>query len=557
MSCIIEEIGDLTNRVTALEAEIGAPDLGIGNFYLTLAEGLAATETGEHFGYLTAGGQFVYATRTAGGHTVLGTFALQSDVDLLKDKLLGLPITAVTIADLTANNAPIINAAIALSTNVEIVLPKGVIQVNEPILGASYKTLRGAGAGLTVLKAKNTFTFDATNNAIIFANNCDGFNVKDLTVDASKVYGFNIVSGLTDLRLNGIRHTNCRDYLVREVRAYNATGYSFWPVGTANNDTQLSLMTQRGTYENCWSYNANVHFEPLRCNDMLFDNCHGRAGDGDISCEAGFHPYVFGKRIRFTNCTFESGGAAILAVPSGGFLLQASFENCDFTSTNVPALRGDSQGNPMDISIVNCRLKSLADHGSDLGGGGGGFSFYAANSKFSGSGAGISVAGILAGGEIEMNFVNCLCHGHCTNPVGQSNGMIITNATKRVRFDGELRATAANGAIPVANGAANFIVMSRTTLLTPDPLKNMAVKYEDTDQIVAVADGGDSRLDITLKNPVLDKTKAFMSIVQMDGAGQPGSYRVELTNGSPFATVRIAGNHAGKTFSYYYREMFD
>lgn len=460
------------------------------------------------------------------------------------------------IANFTADNAPIINAALVSTTDGAVSLPPGVIQINSPIIGQSDRRLIGAGRGATTLLLKPTFIYDSTNNAAIFANALTGFNVSDLTIENGKI-GWT-PSGGFGLRLCGIRHTNCTDYSVENVTVKNASGYAFWPVGTANTPVQTNLMSQRATYRDCWSYNANVHFEAMRCNDILFENCHSRSGAGDIPCEAGFHPLVFGNRIAFCSCSHESNGSGLLLLASGGPLKGITLDNCNFVSQNFRGITADSQGQQVSVLLSNSRFESLVGNGTDIGGGGGGAIWRADNCQFVGAGSSISVAGLVVGGEVDFSLANCLASGSCSHPTGQANGAINSNATRRITFDGELRAVATGGGFAIAKGAAK-ILLSPNTILTPNPLRNEAVFLEATGQVTAtnLVPSTSSQVAITLPAECIQKAKAHLTLSLLDAAVPGGSlaYSWDVTQGTPFVTAKILGNFTGKTFSYYYREL--
>lgn len=434
--------------------------------------------------------------------------------------------------------------------------PPGQIQINSPIIGQSNRRLQGSGRGATTVLLKPTFVYTSANNGAIFADALAGFNVSDLTIDNGKI-GWALAGGF-GTRLNGIRHNNCSDFSVESVTVKNASGYSFFPVGTANTPSQTNLMTQRAVYRDCWSYNANVHFEALRCNDILFENSHSRSGDGDIPCEAGFHPFVFGNRISFCSCSHDANGSGFLLVASGSPLQGIVLDSCNFVSRNFRAITADSQGQQVSVLMTNSRFESLVGHGTDIGGGGGGATWRADNCQFFGTGSS-NTAGLVVGGEVDFSLVNCLASGTCSGGAAtQANGAINSNATKRITFDGELRALATGGGTAIAKGAVK-ILLSPNTVLNPSPLRNEAVFLEATGQVVAtnLIAGTSSQVAITLSAACLIKTKAHLTLSLLDAAIPASSltYSWDVTQGTPFVTAKILGNFTGKAFSYYYREL--
>jgi Pectate lyase superfamily protein len=462
----------------------------------------------------------------------------------------------VVITNPSADNAPIINSALISTTDGIVELPPGVIQINSPIIGQSNRRLVGSTQGGTTLLLKSTFVYTAANNGAIFADSLTDFSVTDLTIDNAKI-GWTQAGGF-GTRLCGIRHTNCSDFVVERVTVKNASGYSFWPSGTANTPSQTNLMTQRAAYRDCWSYNANVHFEALRCNDILFENCNSRSGDGDIPCEAGFHPLTFGSRISFCSCSHDSNGSGFLLVASGSPLLGIVVDSCNFVSKNFRAITADSQGQQVSVLMTNSRFESLVGHGTDIGGGGGGATWRADNCQFIGTGS-TNTAGLVVGGEVDFSAVNCLAFGTCSGGAGtQANGAINSNVTKRITFDGELRAVATGGGSAIAKGAVR-IVLSPNTVLSPNPQRNEAVFLEATGQAVAtnLVAGTSSQVAITLPAECLTKAKAHLTLSLLDSVVPAGnlSYSWDVTQGTPFVTAKILGNFTGKTFSYYYREL--
>ena len=176
--------------------------------------------------------------------------------------------------------AAIINAALADPNVSKVVLGVGVFVLNSPIIVPSGKTLMCSGRSDTIIRASADFTIpDAQNNAVIVsAEQSSHITLSDFTVDAAKI-------SPDGLRLNGIFMRFSSDFLVARIDVENATGYAHYAAG------DLGLIFNggptgtpaSGRYEDCNTFNSQVHFEQFFADGITLFNVHSRDGDGDIS----------------------------------------------------------------------------------------------------------------------------------------------------------------------------------------------------------------------------------------------------------------------------------
>lgn len=344
----------------------------------------------------------------------------------------------------------------------EIVIPAGVVVLSQPIVGRSHLTIRGSGRDSTFLVAGPSFTYASPTNALIAGIGTTGFNVTDLSLDGNKI-GWSPTTGY-GVRLCGIVHRNSKDYYVERVSTLNTSGYAYFGVGTANNATQTHLMTEHGRYRDIRSTNANVHLEMMKCNDILVDGLTYSAGDGDMPCEAGVHPLLFGKRHTYRRVHGSGGNPGFNIVASNGDFEGIVIDDANVTATTRGvALTVSAQGNKIkDVRMINSRFEAQNGNGTDIEGG----HFRVSNSSFIGSRPSNPVIGLVIGGECDMRCVNTLAEGRSFAPGQWSYGVVNQNATRHLFFDGELRAIAQPGAYASATGSSKLTLTATTTKTT-------------------------------------------------------------------------------------------
>ena len=247
------------------------------------------------------------------------------------------------IVHISANAGPdlaaIINAALADPNVTTVVLGAGVFLLNSPIIVPSDKTLMGSGRYDTIIRASADFTIpDAQNNAVIVSEEqSSNITLSDFTVDAAKV-------SPDGLRLNGIFMRFSSDFLVTRIDVENATGYAHYAAGDLGlffNGGPTGTPAS-GRYEDCNTFNSQIHFEQFFADRITLFNVHARDGDGDIPTEAYFHPIV-GSR----NITYEQSSA----IGSGflGFSLISAvlpLENISIINTQIEIMH-PSQGSAL------------------------------------------------------------------------------------------------------------------------------------------------------------------------------------------------------------------
>lgn len=517
------------------------------HYFSSQAAGETGTATGEFFSHPDGSGGLVYRERTAGGSTIIGYAATRSLIDKVS--------LVVAIADLTADNSALINAALAVPGISVVKLPPGVIEIGSPIVGVNHRLLTGSGKGQTILKVKASFSYDGTNNAAIDAIGKTGFCVSDLTIRNEKV-GWTGTAFTT--RLNGVRHRNCTDYHVERVDAFDVSGYAFFAQGSGTSDPNI---TKRAVYRSCWAYNAHVDFEQMASEDVLLDDCHARLGTGDIPADAMFHPLLRSKNIHFQSCTGEDNGTGLLVVSSTGPMSNITMNSCRIVSNNFYALSLENNSNPAwaisGIRISNSHLESLDAQGINFSAGGPGAPILADNTTFKVSRASGAVNGLYLVRAPNSRFSNCIIEAY----TGTSGATAATLSSEDdVFFDGALIASGVAGALLLPIGAATRVHLSPSSTITPSAAQNAHIRAFFQGQAVAttITTGTSSRLDLTLPGACLASTKAHLAVA-LTGSGVPTanlSARAELTTGSPFVTVWIRGDFGGQTLSWQFWEKF-
>lgn len=204
---------------------------------------------------------------------------------------------AGVIATGIGNYAAQINSLLAHVDVWAVELPSGTIGVTGPILVTSGKLLFGKGINSTILKA--TATTGYTAGAAIFQNaivnlvsGSVGSRARDFTVDGNKLGSHTI---------GGVHQIQSKQAVVERIYAKNCSAYAFWAV----TNFVYTLDATSGVFRNCWAENCNVGFETTAAQNILFDRCHARDGDADISpsIETMFHPITGSKKVTYRDCT--------------------------------------------------------------------------------------------------------------------------------------------------------------------------------------------------------------------------------------------------------------
>lgn len=234
--------------------------------------------------------------------------------------------------------AAAINAALADPTVTTVVLTAGEFLLHSSVIVPSGKALIGAGRDQTVLRAAADFQIiDQSNNAVVISQpNATGITLSDFAVDASKI-------SPSDLRLNGVFMKFATDFAIARVDVSNATGYAHFAQGDLGSfQAGNPYIKASGNYDDCQTFNSQVHFEQMFADGITLTNVHARDGDGDISTEAYFHPLWGSSNITYIDSS--AYGAGFL-----GFSLISSFvplSNINIINTQVEILH-PSQGSAL------------------------------------------------------------------------------------------------------------------------------------------------------------------------------------------------------------------
>lgn len=246
--------------------------------------------------------------------------------------------------------AAIINAALADPNVTTVVLDAGVFTLNSPIFVPSDKTLMGSGRYDTIIRASADFMIpDAQNNAVIVSEEqSSNITLSDFTVDAGKI-------SPGGLRLNGIFMRFSSDFLVARIDVENATGYAHYAAGDLGlffnggpTETPAS-----GRYEDCNTFNSQIHFEQFFADGITLFNVHARDGDGDIPTETYFHPLVGSRNITYEQSSAIGRGFLGFSLISAVLPL----ENISIIDTQIEIMH-PSQGSAL-ISLGGLPVNGL------------------------------------------------------------------------------------------------------------------------------------------------------------------------------------------------------
>jgi hypothetical protein len=343
--------------------------------------------------------------------------------------------------------------SLALDPSVhEIVIPAGGVSLTQPILGRDNLTIRGQGPGYTWLTVAANFLYHDQNNAAIHAQNCTQFNVMDMSINCSKL-------GHGGLRLNAITHKTCNDFDVQRVAVENVSGYGFWPVGIGDGQYR----TRNARYLDIQSKNANVHFEPMRADDILLDGLTYGDGDGDIACEAAVHPLVFGRNHIYRRIIGLGSNPAFNIVCHGGEFDGILIENSSCVSSRGASVIVSAQGNPIKNVVINdSQFNATNNSGTDIEGG----EYVVSRTKFK---AARQTPGplccLVIGAEAKMICNDVTLVARISGEGNHGYAIVNQNTTEILHFNGgELRTVATNGAYGHATGSA-LLAISPSTLI--------------------------------------------------------------------------------------------
>ena len=375
--------------------------------------------------------------------------------------------------DCGADVAAYINAALAAYG--KVILGPGLFLINSPIFVPSGKTLEGAGADLTMIKASESFALDpahaGVNGVVNSFKGATDITLEDFSVDASKL----MVNGG---RLNAVFMYQATDFAIARVDVYNATGYGHFAQGEISHFTVMAS----GTYDDCWSFNANVHFEQMAGENITLTNVHARDGDGDIGTEAYFHPLVGSRNITYIDVSAYGHGYAGFNLTS----IVRPLENITIINADIEITRQDAGSAIIAMSylpvnglyIENSRLVSEGAAGVRLGG----VSGTAVDTYFQGEVIGVQF--LFSGSGVASSFVATRSHTLGTiEPNGGGVAYGIVAGLQDVHWVDGVIETLGRG-IPI--GSDN-VTLVNTELLTTQ--YSAMLRYSENDAATAIAPG--------------------------------------------------------------------
>lgn len=335
-----------------------ATALAATNLHPSAAEGLAATADGSYFA--VAGTGEIYATlyrRVGAAANVITIYPSKQALDRIGTT------PALTVEDMSVDNAPAIQAALNDPLVRKVLLPPGVIWTRQTITVPSGKTIEGCGQDVTIVRAHPTIFADAGGfqSIIRSAKEAKGVVVRNLTADVNKTTG--------NGKMLGIMMWCAQDFLVESVTAMNSTGYSFWAMSTFGD-----LVKPCGTFRKIKSYNSNVHFECSRGDGVLFDDMEYGPGAGTIGAECVYHALSGARNVTFRNGRgYGSGTLISILANENEDVENIQVINCQGEQTGtqylgiqIEATYGNAQRALRNIQIINCDVTSSGNQGMKI-----------------------------------------------------------------------------------------------------------------------------------------------------------------------------------------------
>lgn len=238
-----------------------------------------------------------------------------------------MPDTVTISANAGPDLAAIINAALADPNVTTVVLGEGIFLVDSPIVVPSNKTLTGSGRGETIIRASGDFAIpSAQHNAVIVSEDyAENIVLSDFSVDGAKI-------SPDGLRLNGVFLRYATDFEVARIDVSNTSGYAHYAAGDLGSYQagNLDAVKASGSYTDCNTYNAQIHFEQIFADGITLTNVHARDGDGDIPTEAYFHPIVGSENITYQQSSaIGSGFLGFSLISAGEPLANINIIDCE------------------------------------------------------------------------------------------------------------------------------------------------------------------------------------------------------------------------------------
>lgn len=372
------------------------------------------------------------------------------------------------------------------------------------------KKLRGIDHTVSILKALAWADFTGANNRMVTGGTTaadytiDGMRVSDLTFDGSKE-GMGLGS---NFRLTLVCPTGT-NFLVERVHAKDGSGYLFYGRGE-------SITTNRagGTFRDCYGENGDTIFEATYGDGILFENCHGRDGDGDIACEAGLITWAGSDNTTFRDCSFiGTAGVGLSILATERDALGITIENVRIENgTNIACHIDNSGGAYISyVKLSNCRFTGLYGALSANS------RVEAVNCTFDGE------IGWQAGGNSELLATNCIGRGY--KALTPAYGLYIESGDPDLQVwnGGKLAASGAAGSTAYSGG-----VVSQHTVL--DPLVPGHPLFDSGTSVTVTADSGLTVTDINGGNYRLTQTAASGTLSQASTAvgSLPGPFLISV-----------------------------
>ena len=337
--------------------------------------------------------------------------------------------------------APMINAALREVGIVEVRLGAGTFLLASPIYLPSGARLIGAGADATTLLAAPGFDGGSSTQGVVQSETrAVGIVLSDFSVDANKV-------SPNGLRLCGVFMDQAVGFQISRVDVHNVTGYAHFAAGDVNALAAgvPDALATSGSYIECRTDNAQVHFEVMFGNGVTYTDCAASDGDGDIGAEAYFHPLLGSQNISYVG---SSGiGNALL-----GFSLISSLqslENIRIIDCYIEITRDDGGYGLIDHSALPTLNLQIADSTfvsrAYIGLSAVGISGNATNSVFQGGFFGIAVDNVADGLALQFALTDSWALA-LSDPNG-AIGISALSATQGVTWSGGVIEARGSGAL--------------------------------------------------------------------------------------------------------------
>jgi hypothetical protein len=403
----------------------------------------------------------------------------------LNERVIDVRMTGALVDGVT-DDIIAINGALAYPYSTIVEFPAGTSMIAKSVQMRSGTTVRGQGMAVSIIKVMTTFDKNAIANGAIFTpTGVSNVVVEALTLEMNKVYHSGVVH--PNNRLVGVFMNGPNGFLVRDVLVKNCTAYAFHCAKTVT-----AVKPTRGFFINCYSENANVHFEIQDGYYINYVNCHSKDGDGDIGCEAHFHIQsisgTYGSYgVKYISCTATGSGSMVNLVTAGAPMKDIEFHGCDFDRTLGDATCAIFAGpQAIDFKMFGGRVTSFEGSalsttavttGSAIG------------TYFAGRSSVIGVVALLVL-STSFSFINCTVYALTT---AAGAGAYALSAGSGVRFIG------CHGIAESTGGGGAAFPLSGTCYVDESTTFNIPWgNWQVQGTTNLVADGLDAYADITI-----------------------------------------------------------